>query len=749
MRQSYFTMEMYPEEARLVAWKNALAKVALSVRKLELTVDTFGTAISIVTNKGLTFTRIAACAQQISFDRNSDDAVWVGAILSGRATIANEATSLNLGLGDIVYGRFDKEVSLHIKENCQILFVKVPSPIIKARLISPQVPHVAKFATERGIGHVTFGLLAAFAETIGKVEADEIWSIEISTVELLASILVSAALKEPLTGSSTTTTANLYRISQVIETQLANPDLAPCHIAEGCGISIHYLQKLFRAAGTSFRQTVRKRRLERCRADLTNPMYAHLSISDIAFRWGFNDAAHFSRTFHEEWGISPRECRRSGGADGARPPRRFQRGWADGEEELLAAGGMLSGRGIVQPHQLDFRDATVTALPRKSRPPAMSTDVNDGKPRHHYLAASTETIHRGFFSKILKPVLEINSCDIVTIETLSPFSSGIEGIIRGSTSGAPAFGYGQGARLQICTGPIGVRDAMPGDVIELRIRDIQPRADKESAGSYGVNAAVRWGFQYNQLLNEPKRREIITIYRVDGVDPGAHVRAVRSFPVDLMGVDRHDEGGSCSEAFKRVAVPVRPHFGIVGLAPKEANVVDSVPPAYFGGNLDNWRVGRGASVYLPVSVPSGLLSIGDPHIAQGDGQISGTAIEYSLTGDFEIVLHKKQDTDRKLRDLNYPLIETPEEWVIHGFSFPNYLAELGDKARSNVYRTSSLDFAMEDAFRKTRRFLLQVTGLNEDEAISLMSVAVDFGITQVVNGNWCVHAIVRRSLFDH
>lgn len=748
MRQSYFTMEMYPEEARLLAWKNALAKVALSVRKLDLTVDTFGTAISIVTNKGLTFTRIAACAQEISFDRKSGDAIWVGAILSGKATIATEAASLNLGPGDAVYGRFDPEVNLLTKENCHILFVDVPSDVIKARLISPQVPRVAKFATERGIGHVTFGILAAFAETIGRVEADEILAIETSTVELLASILVSAALTEPLTGSSTTTTANLYRVSQVIETQLANPDLAPCHIAEGCGISTHYLQKLFRAAGTSFRETVRKRRLERCRADLTNSMYAHLSISDIAFRWGFNDAAHFSRTFHEEWGISPRECRRREGADGVRPPRRFQRGWADGEEEILAAGGMLSGHGIVQPGQLDFRNATAAAPPRKSRS-AASTAASNGKPRHHYLAASKETIHRGFFSKILNSVLEINSRDVVTIETLSPFSSGIDGIIQGSRTGAPAFGYESGVRLQICTGPIGVRNAMPGDVIELRILDIRPRAGEISAGSYGANAAARWGFQYNQLLSEPKRREVMTLYRVDGIEPGSYARAVRSFPLDLTGSDRLGEDGSCSEAFRRIAVPIRPHFGIVGLAPKEANVVDSVPPAYFGGNLDNWRVGRGTSVYLPVSVPSGLLSIGDPHIAQGDGQVSGTAIEYSLTGDFEVVLHKKQDAaDQKLRDLNYPLVETPEEWVIHGFSFPNYLAELGNKARSNIYQTSSLDFAMEDAFRKTRRFLMKVTGLNEDEAISLMSVAVDFGVTQVVNGNWCVHAIVRRSLFN-
>jgi acetamidase/formamidase/AraC-like DNA-binding protein len=603
---------------------------------------------------------------------------------------------------------------------------------------------------------VAFGLLAAFAETIGKLEADELWAIEASTVELLASVLVSAALTEPLTGGSTTATANLYRISQVIEAQLANPDLAPAHIADACGISTRYLQKLFKSAGTSFRQIVRKRRLERCRADLTNPMYAHLSISDVAFRWGFNDAAHFSRTFHEQWGVSPRECRRENGG-GIDLPRRFQRGWADGEEESLAAGGMPSGRGIVQPRQLDFSPGVTLRAPRAARLAVPRCASTGGKPRHHHLAASPETVHLGFFSKMLAPVLEVNSRDTVTIETLSPFDPGIERIVQGAresqTIGPRGFsgcgpsdtGSGLGETLQICTGPIRIRDAAPGDVVELRILDIRLGKGSGHEPTYGINVAAPWGFHYNQLLDEPKRREVMTLFDVQACEDGACARAVRSVRTGPAGADRRVD--RC-DPLSGIAIPLRPHFGVVGLAPKEASVVDSVPPAYFGGNLDNWRATKGTSVYLPASVPGGLLSIGDPHLAQGDGQISGTAIEYPLVGDFEIVLHKKQDTtDQKVRDLNYPLVETPREWVIHGFSFPNYLAELGDKAQSNIYQTSSLDFAMEDAFRKTRRFLMKVMGLSEDEAISLMSVAVDFGITQVVNGNWCVHALVSKALF--
>jgi acetamidase/formamidase len=84
---------------------------------------------------------------------------------------------------------------------------------------------------------------------------------------------------------------------------------------------------------------------------------------------------------------------------------------------------------------------------------------------------------------------------------------------------------------------------------------------------------------------------------------------------------------------------------------------------------------------------------------------------------------------------------------VHGFSFANYLADLGDQAQSEIYGKSSLDGAMRDAFRKMRRFLMTAKGLSEDEAISLMSVGVDFGVTQVVDANWGIHAILKKSIF--
>lgn len=138
-----------------------------------------------------------------------------------------------------------------------------------------------------------------------------------------------------------------------------------------------------------------------------------------------------------------------------------------------------------------------------------------------------------------------------------------------------------------------------------------------------------------------------------------------------------------------VRIPVRPHFGIIAVAPREADFVHSVPPGYFGGNIDNSRIGKGAAMYYPVAVPGALLSDGDPHASQGDSELCGTAIECSLTGTFQRIPHTGDRlAGTALADLHYPLLETADKWVVHGFSFANYLAELGDKAQSEIFSKS-------------------------------------------------------------
>lgn len=410
---------------------------------------------------------------------------------------------------------------------------------------------------------------------------------------------------------------------------------------------------------------------------------------------------------------------------------------------------------------------------------------------YHHLPAHAGTVHWGYFSGSLKPVLTVASGDLVTMEVLTHHANDdAERMIHGDPGAESVFhwthehkavdrrgagpmdasllgrGAGEGMGVHICTGPVYVRGAEPGDVLEIRILDVRPRpaALPQYAGrAFGSNAAAWWGYHYNDLLTEPKPREVVTIYEIDAEGERSWARAVYNYrwvpqtdpsgvvhpTIDYPGVPvDHGTIEKTHGILKDVRIPIRPHFGVVAVAPKESGLISSIPPGYFGGNIDNWRIGKGATLYLPVSVEGALFSVGDSHASQGDSELCGTAIECSLTGLFQLVV-RKRDTlgGTPLEGLDYPLLETKDEWIVHGFTHANYLEALGPTAHTDVFATSSVDGAMRDAFRKMRHFLMTTRGLSEDEAISLMSVGVDFGISQVVDGNFGVHGILRKDLF--
>lgn len=408
----------------------------------------------------------------------------------------------------------------------------------------------------------------------------------------------------------------------------------------------------------------------------------------------------------------------------------------------------------------------------------------------HYLPANADTVHWGYFSQAIAPKLTVNSGDTITVETLTHHANddaarmvagdaGAESVYawtadfkavdrRGAGSIDPAVytkGAGEGAGVHILTGPIYINGAEPGDVLEVQILDVKPRPSGNpdySGRTFGSNAAAWWGFHYNDLIEEPKPREVITIYELDATESEDYATALYSYRwvpqsdpygvvhevIDYPGVPvDHSTVDENFEVLEGVQIPVRPHFGVIGLAPAETDIVDSIPPSYFGGNIDNWRIGEGATMYYPVAVEGALLSLGDPHAAQGDSELAGTAIETSLTGTIKVTVHKQSElSGTVLEDLYYPLLETDDEYVVHGFSYANYLEELGESAQQDIYGQSSVDKAMRDAFRKMRHFLMTTQGMSEDEAITLMSVAADFGITQVVDGNWGVHGILKKSI---
>lgn len=478
--------------------------------------------------------------------------------------------------------------------------------------------------------------------------------------------------------------------------------------------------------------------------------------------------------------MSEHECQagcshHSHAVDHAEVQQEFQEGRRDFMRDF-AVGGVLASAASLGISASAFGQA----MPKSG--------TSSGHTTHYYIPASDKTVSWGFFSKSLKPVVELESGDFATIETLTHHANDDASLMVKGDPGAESvfywdskhknvdrrgmgpmdhkLGAGGGLGVHICTGPVAVKGAQPGDVLEVRIVDValRPSANPEYKGkAFGSNAAANWGFHYNDLIEEPKKREVVTIYELDATGERNWARAFYNFRwtpqtdpfgvvhpiIDYPGVPvDHSTISKNFNVLKNIRVPVRPHFGTMGLAPKEADMVNSIPPSYTGGNIDNWRIGKGATMYYPVSVAGGLFSVGDPHASQGDSEMCGTAIECSLTGTFQFILHKKADlVGTPLADLQYPLLETQDEWVLHGFSYANYLADLGADAQNSIFSKSSLDLALKDAFRKMRHFLMHTQHLSEDEAVSLMSIGVDFGVTQVVDGNWGVHAVVKKGIF--
>jgi len=762
-----FTSESYARPERPALWRDVLASTGLSPTSPQADYDGFATALQRAAG-AVTLTRLAAGAQRFRPLTQAAAAPPLAFLSDEECVVAPQrGPEFALPRGGLVLLPRSRPWSISCPRGVRAAVLTVGPEAAPGRFGAAPKLGEARLAPSGGFADIVARAMEATAHGLETLEEPEWVAAAQALADLFMTLAhrVSVATGAPEGGAQA---ALVHRIYQNVERRLDDPELSPAEVAAGVGVSERYLQKLLEGAGANFSQHLRERRLQRTHADLMSPLEAQRSISEIAYGAGYNDAAHFSRAFRQRFGQTPRDFRRAALERAtARAPLPGQRGWPS---QALARSANAPSQNIGEP-----RAAAARADGRNAR-------------RHH-LRVDAGNVHWGYFSRSLKPVIEIASGDTVVVETLSQHASDdADLMILGDAGAESVFGWtataknvdrrgagpmdasvfgrgaGEGFGVHICTGPIAVKGAEPGDVLEIRLIDIRPRPSGNPACAgrvFGSSVSAWWGYHYDDLLADAPTREIITIYEIDAAgdcaralyayrwtptaDPFGVVHATYDYP----GVPIRAAPARRRIALEGVTVPLRPHFGVIAVAPRETGPIDSVPPSYFGGNLDNWRLGRGAAVYLPVSAPGALLSIGDPHAAQGDGEVAGTAIECSMTGTLEVVLHKQTDLKgRPFADLTYPLIETPSQWVLTGFSHPNYLAEFGAQAQSEVYANSSLDLAMKDAFRKTRRFLMNVEGLSEDEAIALMSAAVDFGVTQVVDGNWGVHAIVSKRLFE-
>ncbi|NBW46409.1 MAG: amidase, partial [Betaproteobacteria bacterium] len=167
---------------------------------------------------------------------------------------------------------------------------------------------------------------------------------------------------------------------------------------------------------------------------------------------------------------------------------------------------------------------------------------------------------------------------------------------------------------------------------------------------------------------------------------------------------------------------VNPFFGIIGVAPPPAyGVVSSVEPREYGGNIDNKEFTAGTSLFLPVFVPGANFSIGDGHAVQGDGEVCLTALETCLKGRFEVILHKKS--------LNFPRAITSSHYIAMGMD-------------------SDLDIAAKQALRNMIGWLQEIKPWTAEECYVFCSLACDLHVTQLVDGNKGIHAMVARTILE-
>jgi acetamidase/formamidase len=337
-------------------------------------------------------------------------------------------------------------------------------------------------------------------------------------------------------------------------------------------------------------------------------------------------------------------------------------------------------------------------------------------PTMHELPATLQNVHWGYFDAALAPALKVRSGDIIRAEAITHHAGDAPELLMDDSitelfEGIPEADRNPG--VHIMTGPIFVEGAKAGDVLEVRYLQMTPRF------KYGSNLAANWGHLYKEF-DETER---VTIYQLDERSNNASALFAYDVKVKYLTPGRITHAKDCCRepALRGIRVPVRPHLGTAGVAPDVAGRVSTIPPGIHGGNIDNWRIGAGSTMYYPIAVDGALFSIGDPHISQGDGELSGTAIEASLNVLFQVFLRK---------DLNVPspLLETPTDWICHGFD-------------------DDLNVAMRKASLEMLNLLTNSQNLSRNDAYSLMSVAADFGVTQVVDGKQGIHVRISRGIF--
>jgi acetamidase/formamidase len=313
----------------------------------------------------------------------------------------------------------------------------------------------------------------------------------------------------------------------------------------------------------------------------------------------------------------------------------------------------------------------------------------------HRLEPTPTTVRWGTFDAAYPPLITINSGDTVVLECVS----GGPEVMPPSGSGLripPKLAAIHDANIprvggHILTGPVAVAGAEPGDMLEIHIDKIELGADWGYCGFRPLLGTLPEDFPERFLSHIPVDR----------------TRRVAKLP---WGTE----------------LALAPFFGVMGVAPPaNYGAISTKEPREHGGNLDNKELGEGATLFLPVWVEGANFSAGDGHGVQGDGEVCINALEICLTGTFTLTLHKGGGARAPL--LSYPRAESATHHITMGMN-------------------EDLDLAMKQALREMIRLITSRTNLSREQAYQFCSLAVDFHVTQTVNGEKGIHGLLRKGL---
>ena len=325
---------------------------------------------------------------------------------------------------------------------------------------------------------------------------------------------------------------------------------------------------------------------------------------------------------------------------------------------------------------------------------ALTTKAQQPDATTYQLKPTPKTVAWGYYDASTPPVLRIKSGDTVEIQTLitsTPIRLEGAGVkpedVEQSLRDIVKEVTNKGPGGHILTGPIFIEGAEPGDVLEVRINSIK------LAIPYAYNA----------------------------FSPGRGFLP-EDFPYAKMRIIPLDEKRMVAHFADGIEIPLRPFFGSMGVAPPEVSGrISSGPPWIHAGNLDNKELVAGTTLFIPIHVRGALFLTGDGHAGQGNGEVDITAMETSLIGTFQLIV-------RKDMHLRWPRAETSTHYITMGIH-------------------EDLNEATKMALREMIDFLMTEKHLTRDDAYQLSSVAADLDITQLVDGNKGVHAMIPKSIF--